>query len=739
MRKVKNHHNSFDNIMKKDEEIMYKKAKDFLLKLGFSKNQIKSDFIIEDHRNAFETDFVVTEKENPQKILLIVKVKQHSDNLVEAEFKLQKLMTIAKAEYGIIYSKKIKFLKLINNVTVEISHIPNTKHKQKTGKPIDDPLEKFEIILRKAHRLGVFDESLIEELPKVLLSKIYDEKFNNNKTFKNLSENPLEILSELDSLWKKSSEKFSSLGIKSKIKLNTDFVIVLCHELKDFSITKTDNFALAYALSIIFSERYNYSVNEGLYASITNLFNPKGIVLQPDCAGGDALVSFAYWMNQLHLKIKPTKKKYFNLKLVGITEEKELVRFVRFLLYLINPNNEAIQEDPLDTRYFSKFENVTNVFINFSGNKISPRKSFGKKLNEHIKYVGHYFDHLLLNEVIYQAKSGTNIVCITPTTLFSSSTLQNFKQDILDECFVKAIIEIPQSTFLSLNLNLNLVLLEKKSKTTQEKQREQEIPYKIFISKLPIDKPITENEVFWYISNITLNYSSTIQGIKFKKNAFVSVNDQNFVIDSRKLRENVNLSSLAPSFKSFGKEQYIKKLSDIAEIFTGTYFSTSEKGEVPYIRISDLNLGKINRETNRSINLEKIKINKKIIRVQENDILFSCQATIGKIAIANEDDVGSIISPHIAIIRIHQKDVDPSYILRELGSDNVLNQVRLLEHGSIIRRINSEEIGQIMIPIPSLQYQHKTIKKFNFLMKKLVNLQKETEDTQQELRNIRLD
>lgn len=140
---------------------------------------------------------------------------------------------------------------------------------------------------------------------------------------------------------------------------------------------------------------------------------------------------------------------------------------------------------------------------------------------------------------------------------------------------------------------------------------------------------------------------------------------------------------------------------------------------------------RMNNIQNRKINLEKLKhyefgaskLNKEKVLLQKGDLLFNrtnSKELVGKTAVFDFDGEYTFAS---YLIRLRfNKETNPHYVNFVLNSRIGRLQIDLMSRQILGQaNINSEELREILLPIPSLQIQNKIVGELN----KLVNAQEE--------------
>lgn len=150
------------------------------------------------------------------------------------------------------------------------------------------------------------------------------------------------------------------------------------------------------------------------------------------------------------------------------------------------------------------------------------------------------------------------------------------------------------------------------------------------------------------------------------------------------------------------------------------YFET----EFPYIEISEINLDTGDIMNISYIDKQEAPSRAKMI-VREHDIIISTtRPSRGAISIIKKELDLSIASTGFAVIRkINKKEVQLNYLYEVLRSEICLKQMEQRSSGGNYPAITIEELGKILIPLPSLQKQNEIAQHIQSIRKQAKQLQ----------------
>lgn len=150
-----------------------------------------------------------------------------------------------------------------------------------------------------------------------------------------------------------------------------------------------------------------------------------------------------------------------------------------------------------------------------------------------------------------------------------------------------------------------------------------------------------------------------------------------------------------------------KLLSDFATVISGYAFKSEwfGTGNDKVIRIGDLQEGSIQTESALTVDAAQYKISDNF-KIQDKDILMALSgATVGKIAVASDGDVGAYINQRVAIIRA--KDEITADYLKFFFSGEFLDELLKNAGGAAQPNLSPKQLLLMEIPFPPLEQQRR--------------------------------
>jgi type I restriction enzyme M protein len=143
------------------------------------------------------------------------------------------------------------------------------------------------------------------------------------------------------------------------------------------------------------------------------------------------------------------------------------------------------------------------------------------------------------------------------------------------------------------------------------------------------------------------------------------------------------------------------------KITDGSHFSPDTVSEgFPYVTVRDVDESKIDligcKKIDKKAYLELVKSG---CKPELNDVLFSKDGTVGKVALV-DFEADFVVLSSLAIIRPNTKLILPAFLSFILQSDYALNQAINLKGGVAIKRVVLKDLKTIKIPKISFEVQH---------------------------------
>ena len=150
----------------------------------------------------------------------------------------------------------------------------------------------------------------------------------------------------------------------------------------------------------------------------------------------------------------------------------------------------------------------------------------------------------------------------------------------------------------------------------------------------------------------------------------------------------------------------------------------TDKNGIPLYRTGNLQLGKLIEDDMKYVSKEFHIANKKS-QLHKGDILVARHGSSGNAVLYNSEKEANCLN--IVIIQPNLKTVNPKFMVESINSPNVVKQVSRLKNGSTQVVLNTKDIENLDVNIPSLSEQQKIALLFYELDTLIESAEKELE------------
>jgi type I restriction enzyme M protein len=207
---------------------------------------------------------------------------------------------------------------------------------------------------------------------------------------------------------------------------------------------------------------------------------------------------------------------------------------------------------------------------------------------------------------------------------------------------------------------------------------------------------------------------STLEGVASGENHRPR-NDMYLLVSTSRLAGNDDYNLSADRYREVTRNGKMShKLVTIKEVCSkitdGSHYSppTVDKG-YPYITVRDITDGKIDFENCKFITQEEYqKLVKSGSKPNKNDVLFSKDGTVGKVALIDYEKEFVVLSS-LAILTPNIEILNPEYLRAILASDRFIQTAIDSKTGIAIRRVVLKTINEFQIPLPPLETQRQIV------------------------------
>jgi len=179
------------------------------------------------------------------------------------------------------------------------------------------------------------------------------------------------------------------------------------------------------------------------------------------------------------------------------------------------------------------------------------------------------------------------------------------------------------------------------------------------------------------------------------------------IAKKRLIKQGTMQTLLTPPARRGGKDDWeVKKIKDIVStpVTDGPHLTPKfQTTGIPFLSVNNLVDNKVDLSDLRYISKEDDKIFSMKCKPQKGDLLFGKAASVGKIAIVEEDIDFNIWSP-IALIRLN-KENDPKFVYYFFQTNKVLVQISYFTNASSQGNVGMGDIEKIELALPTITEQ----------------------------------
>jgi type I restriction enzyme M protein len=181
----------------------------------------------------------------------------------------------------------------------------------------------------------------------------------------------------------------------------------------------------------------------------------------------------------------------------------------------------------------------------------------------------------------------------------------------------------------------------------------------------------------------------------------------------------------------------IVKIGQVASTQYGFTDKATDKGEIRYLRITDLNdNGSISLENEAKFINPTEEIKKQFL-LNNNDIVIARSGSVGKSAIYKSDKYNKMIfASYLVRLVANQNKILPQYLFHFTKSEMYWNQVEVNSIAVTQPNLNAEKIKEFQIPLPSKDIQEKIVMELEKLEQEEEKNIKEVEKWKNEISSL---
>ncbi|OYU56726.1 MAG: hypothetical protein CFE25_05730 [Chitinophagaceae bacterium BSSC1] len=367
-----------------------------------------------------------------------------------------------------------------------------------------------------------------------------------------------------------------------------------------------------------------------------------------------------------------------------------LIGTLRLLAYN-KPTQFFVEEDSLENWKGAFIEKRDPIWLeNTKFQLVISNPPLGLKLP--IQIVGRFgpiktYEHFLIEKGIESLKeTGKLIAVITPTFLSRLGSEERLREYLIENDLIEMIISLQSGIIMNTDIPLVIFIINKNKKESEKG-----------VVKFVDAKKLAEKSK-------NLNESSLLTEVRSEKESDILRIIPNETIVS--YRYNLD------SGRYFQKIYDGVQLKELGQIIRGRNDGENLFGK--FIRIRDLKENALDNQIAIN-NIEDSAIPRQALKISESCILIAARWKTLKPTYFNYEGTPIYINPDIIAFKLDETKCDIVFLINELHSGYVLEQIDNYRIGSVIPTIRKEDLISIFISIPeigkkSLEYQKSLVK-----------------------------
>lgn len=754
------------NFKDPEEKVRAKVFIELVVKYKYALKRLDTEVLGPRREPKLPADIVVYEDDDLEKAFIVVETKAIATNkeidtakreglgnanLLNAKFLL---VVCDQEKFSFDVNKKPALKKLDNSIIADVpvayGRVPEYKYKKGDDKwdlrkvGYGELSNKFQLCHDDIWEGGKRDPATaFDEISKVLLSKIYDERFTSNEGYYKFQIGTNETISDvakrIRELYKFVQDKEPEV-FRGRIEIPDYVIFRLVEILQDVSLIKTDldakGRAFEHFLGRLFRGEYGqYFTPRQVVEFMVSMSEPteKDTVLDPACGSGGFLL---YTWMYIKEKIKQSYKgdtetirwidfSFSHKQLYGVEINDRIARVAMMDMAIhedghsnIDCNDALLDYKEFDPKKEIKKERFDLILTNPPFGAVVKNEDILKSYNLGKNRKTQRTEILFLERCLDLLKSGGKLGIVIPNSILSNPSESYVRQFIKDHYDILAIIGTPFETFRSAGANVRSSLLFLRKKDTKIKSNNS-----IFFAKANYvgfdnsGREIKENDFPEILR--------AFQDSSTKTGKFVSINPYIFNYAKAKLDDNLTADYYVQKLLDVAGEGLFDELGKLVMYRQEKFQPKESPGKV-------FKIVSVHFDGNISVREEKqgsdFKYNYQYIMHSGDIVLSRIDCSHGAVAVVPEELDGAVCSGEFYVL-VPGKDVNSMVLWHLLRSKQVSEQMIGLSSGMTGRhRLGRDQLLKIKIP----KIDANVVKLFISKITKSIDLLKQANDLKRE-------
>jgi type I restriction enzyme M protein len=312
---------------------------------------------------------------------------------------------------------------------------------------------------------------------------------------------------------------------------------------------------------------------------------------------------------------------------------------------------------------------------------------FGLKLSKPISgqfgNITTYTQFIIEKGLVDLTQKGKLILVIPQGFLFNGGAEGNLRKHLVDSDLLEMVVSFPGGLLMSTTIPIAVIVINK------HKTHKGVVRF-IDASKAVETTSTKEKRLNDYALNTIANRTADSDSLRMVQLDEIKESDYN----------------LTPA-RYFQKEVIGVRLQDLVVRVRGDRPSSNEEvGR--FVRIRDLKDDRLNYNLDFD-QIDSIEIPSVAFKISESVVLFATRWKTLKPSYFKFEGKPIYISPDIIALRVDENQIDIAYLINELHSEYVENQVNILRLGATIPMIRTQDLLSIKIQLPPIEEQRAKI------------------------------
>ncbi|NOR57143.1 MAG: hypothetical protein GQ474_01300 [Sulfurimonas sp.] len=591
---------------------------------GYSENDIISEQRIDVlHKNHINyTPDIAVYKKNIPHIIIELKTNYSHKNFSQIFEKVFTTSKVLKAPYFVLATNDyIEAYEIYNDKAVAIPNIPTIQDKYINKFSIDLKHTEVEHILNEIRDIlwsgGKRDDyTIINEVNKFLLTKIYDDKnriglFDNQKNFYIHSSNQTQ--DKLNILFRNANDTYKIYD--SNETLNTDMIEIeiIVRLLERLKLSTIENFEDIFYDIFVKPIKNEMLLSKDILQILTNIFYDDNGYKTMLCAGsGFGQLSLKNKFEDTIYSIENNKIKYQTHQILQIIKGYDEINYLDDYLY----NNK------LQNNSFDKIISIPPINIK---SKNYPKYRIENRENKDLSAL------FIEQSNSYLEKDGVLYIVVTDS-LLSNNIFNDTREYIKNNFNILAIVSLPMDSILNTNIKCSLLVLRKTKEIVDD----------------------TNILMFEITLNNDINYVEIItKHIKLPNNS-------KFTIKKEVLEHRWDYHYFKKEFLEIEKKVQLLNdgyLGDYVELIRGSDLGHNKFGTKNLIRAGNIKNGNINIDKLGKVTEEDYYKNERGI-TRENDLVINVVGKTPQCAKVTKELEGANTNSSVVIMRSKNNNIE---------------------------------------------------------------------------------